>query len=188
MRVAREAMPGASNEREPRPAATDGTAGAEPRAGKILPWPRPASTATISRPSPTAKAHIAEAHIAEADAAQAGVAQTAIADPSPVLFKPASADPVTNLEVAHSFLATLPQRKPARCDLLHKRRVGRALKHRNGRENTPVIVRFPGRHQHRLRLDRHQRRRGRDCADLPHPDLIERPTCVALRMSMPRPG
>jgi hypothetical protein len=72
-------------------------------------------------------------------------------------------------------------KKPARCDLVHKRPAGHAVNHRNGRENTPIIVRFPGRHGHRLCLDRYRRRRCLDRARLSHPDLILRQAAVRER-------
>jgi hypothetical protein len=89
------------------------------------------------------------------------------------LPKPASAGRVINPEAADQFRATLPQRKPAGCDLLHKRPAGLGVNHPNGPENTSN-VRFPGRHHHRLCLDRHRRRRCPDRADLSHPDLMKR--------------
>ena len=171
----RRTTPDAPIGHAPRPATTDGTARSEYRAGKIPPWHRRATTASAFRRFPTARTLPAAGTFAMAE----------VSDPSPV---PAEADtrrPDANPEVADSFLATCRQenlqksaKKPVRCDLLHKRLLGDAVNHRNGRENTPIIVRFPGRHRHRLCLDRHRGRCCPDRADLSDPDLNPRRAAV----------
>jgi hypothetical protein len=103
------------------------------------------------------------------------------------LPEPASTDPAINPKVADQFRG-LAVKKPVRCDLLHKRPAGLVVNQRNGPENTSN-ARFPGRHGHRLCLDRHRRRRCLDRADLSHPDLM-RPQAAArdvcrLGLSMP---
>ena len=77
---------------------------------------------------------------------------------------------VINADIANLFLPT--KRKSPRCDLLHKGPGRLALNLRNGPENLPTLVRSKSRRPHRLRLDRHRRRRGPVRADLSHSDLI----------------
>lgn len=79
---------------------------------------------------------------------------------------------VINADIANLFLPTMPKRKSPRCDLLHKGPGRLALNLRNGPENLPTLVRSESRRPHRLRLDRHRRRRGPVRADLSHSDLI----------------
>lgn len=135
------------------------------RGERLLPWCRPASTATISR--------------------RRRFAMVEVAGPLPVLAKTA---PLPIRKSATRSLTILPQSKTARCDLLHKgpRRI--ALNLENGPENLPnAAVRAPSRDRHRLGLDRHRGRSIPDRADLPHSDLISAET-TARNPPRPRDG
>lgn len=70
--------------------------------------------------------------------------------------------------------STMPQRKSARCDLLHKKPQPPVVNLRHGPENSPNFIRSAARHPNRLRLDSYRRRLRADSADLSHPDLINR--------------
>jgi hypothetical protein len=94
--------------------------------------------------------------------------------PTPADRMPTRKSPIRSWRPAVKKTCKNPPKKPVRCDLLHKRLLGDAVNHRNGRENTPIIVRFPGRHRHRLCLDRHRGRCCPDRADLSHRDLNRR--------------
>jgi hypothetical protein len=78
-----------------------------------------------------------------------------------------------NSNLANAFPATLPEKKPARCDLVHTSMRGVGLNLRNGRENPPIAVRSEGRLPRRLRPDHYRRRSGFDRIDLSHPALID---------------
>ena len=96
---------------------------------------------------------------------------TADASPVPVTVDHAVTNPGRRKPVP---TMSLPPRKSAGCDLLHRRPGRLALNLRNGPENLPTFVRSAARPRDRLRPDRHRRRRRPDRADLSDPDLIKR--------------
>ena len=144
----------------------------EPRATRgetIFPWHRPASTATgFGRPPTASPALFAEIEVA-------GPLPVSLACVLGPVFLPNQ--PCINADIANAFPTTMQQKKSPGCDLLHKRLGRLALILRNGPENLTIIAGSESRHPYRLRLDRHQRRRGPVRADLSHSDLInaERP-------------
>src|SRR3984957_12314270 len=124
------------------------------RGERSLPWCRPASTATVSR--------------------RRRFAMVEVADPSPVLAQTA---PLPIRKSATRSPTTLPQRKTAGCDLLHRGPGRIALNLQNGPENPPnATVRAPIRDPYRPGLDRHRGRSIPGRADLPHSDLISAET------------
>jgi hypothetical protein len=112
----------------------------------------------------------------------AGTPSLGLLSHRPSLPEPAPPGPTVNPEVANSFPATMRERKPARCELLHKKAGWLAVNHRNDRENKSIAVRPTPRPRHRLRLDRHRRRSGPDRADLSDLYLIQ------FQIGASRPG
>ena len=182
MRPARQVTPGAPAGRVPPAARMDGRADCGCPAGKISPWCRQASTTTVFRRCPTAK--VLNARVPNAKLPNA---KTEAADPSPVLAQADIRRPRYDQPAYRRVVpATVPQRSPALCDLLHKGLGRLALNHRNGPGNPPIVVRSAERPSHRLRLDRHWRRNRFGRADLSDPDLMQRADGGSVSRSPPQ--
>jgi hypothetical protein len=76
-----------------------------------------------------------------------------------------------NPRAANRFPMRLPERKSARCDLLHKKPERPALSLRHGPENPPTTVRPERGSAHRLCLNSYRRWGDPFCADLSDPVL-----------------
>lgn len=74
----------------------------------------------------------------------------------------------------------VPRKNPGRCDLLHISLVGPGLDRRH-EQRDPNLIRRAGRPPHRLRPDRHRRRRGPGCAGLPPAGLKPAPKAASVR-------
>lgn len=77
-----------------------------------------------------------------------------------------------------SRVPEVPRKNPGRCDLLHISLVGPGLDPRH-EQRDPNLIRRAGRPPHRLRPDRHRRRRGPDCAGLPPAGLKPAPKAAS---------
>ena len=124
---------------------------------RLVPWRRPASTATSVGLVPIAKSEVA---------GPLGISLR--------LFPACPPNPVaTNTGMANLFPRCRRLKKFTWCDLLHISPAPPRLKLRHGQENLPILARIAVRPRDRLRLDRDRRGFRPDRADLSPPDVIQ---------------